>query len=208
MTEQPPDQKTFDFSENSKWLFERRLDYAQAFFDHHAKQRMSMFNFFLIFVAFVVSGYATLLKGDDCRIATVLALIAATLTVVFIFLDRRNEELVHITEDVLESLESGVLFSGYKGEIWWPRRREWWGRMKTGKQRESRQLGIFLRQRYDQEDGMFEGKKLGRSRYEHGWWLPGFQCCIAIMFLLLAILPWVHGSMSFCQYALHLGPCK
>src|SRR5450432_3651859 len=33
-----------------QWLFEKRLEYARYFFDHHAKQRMSMFNFFLVFV--------------------------------------------------------------------------------------------------------------------------------------------------------------
>src|SRR6266700_6624273 len=108
-----------------KWrLFEKRFDYAWDCFDFHAKQRMTMFNYFLIFVGFVITGYANLLKDGSYWISTALALVGPGLTVVFVVLERRNEELVNIAEDVLESLESDVLFDEYEREILWPHRRE------------------------------------------------------------------------------------
>jgi hypothetical protein len=173
--------------ELKKWLFEKRLEYARYFFDHHAKQRMQMFNFFLIFAGFIVAGYATILK-EYAPISSALAVVGAGLTVLFIFLDRRNEELVHITEDVLGALESDVLFSGYERNVPWPRRRTWWGRMEARPQR--RPLGIFLRQRADDE-------KLGEpSKYEHGRWIPRFQRCIFILFAALVILPWIVNTVK------------
>lgn len=96
--------------EGKKWLFEKRLEYARQFFNYQAQQRMTMFNFFLVFVGFVVAGYGNLFKDGNCRMTTFLAIAGAILTIVFIFLERRNEELVHITEDVPAVLgERGTL---------------------------------------------------------------------------------------------------
>jgi hypothetical protein len=204
-----------------KWLFERRLDYARYFFDHHAKQRMSMFNFFLIFSGFVISGYANLSKDGNYLFSTTLALAGAVLTIFFICLDRRNEELVHIAEDVLGALESDALFTGYDRFISWPKRHKHWYALEVEGSPTYRPLGIFRRQIAD-ESGLVEtvsiqqtseGKeivnkdctewkksepqKCDKSKYEHGKWLPGFQFCILGMFVILAILPWIHEYRCF-----------
>ncbi len=174
-----------------KWrLFEKRLTYAWNFFDFHAKQRMTMFNFFLILVGFVVSAYATLLKDGYCLASTVLAVAGAIFACIFLLLDRRNEELVHIAEAVLVSLESDVLFAGYKRRISWPKRRRWYGKMDEKPR--VRLLGILLRQAADESE-----RKLGKSCYEHGTWLPVFQFCIILTFAVLARLPWVHEITVF-----------
>lgn len=186
-----------------KWrLFEKRLTYAWNFFDFHAKQRMTMFNYFLILVGFVISAYATLLKDGYCLASTFLAGVGAALALMFQFLDRRNEELVHVAESVLVSLESDVLFSGYKRNIMWPQRRRWLGRMEE--RPTIRQLGILLRQAADVEeaDGV-AGKKLGKSKYEHGMWLPRFQFSILLIFVVLAIFPWWHEITAFLSHHLH-----
>lgn len=181
-----------------KWLFGKRLEYARYFFDHHAKQRMSMFNFFLIFVGFVIAGYATLLKDGDLLVAGFLALVAAFLTVCFICLERRNEELVHMTEDVLESLESDVLFYDYNRPVKWPRRRGLL-RMKVNPERENRPLGIFRRQTAEQDGRIRTNQgekitnvvcaKLDWFRYDHGVWIPTFQISIFLLFIILGFIP-------------------
>jgi len=136
-----------------------------------------MFNFFLLFTGLFVNAYVTVFKENLYLLSTILALFGAALTVIFVFLERRNEELVHIAENVLESLESDVLFSEYNREIPWPRRRNWLGRMKGKDHRELRAIGILLRQI--------------KSQYSHGKWLPWFQYLIVLTFLFLAIFPWV-----------------
>jgi hypothetical protein len=214
-----------------KWLFERRLEYARYFFDHHAKQRMSMFNFFLVFVGFALAAYGTLLKDGVPGIAAILAFIAAMLTVFFICLERRNEELVHITEDVLKSLESDVLFSGYNRRISWPKRHKHWWSTKLESDVQLWPLGIFRRQTADEDgqvdehhytnDGGVLCKRpvawLNESKYtveksifEHGRWLPRFQLFIMGMFVFLGILPvflgipWIHQWMATHPYLLGL----
>ncbi|HTA23060.1 MAG TPA: hypothetical protein VK763_05970 [Terriglobales bacterium] len=178
-----------------KWLFEQRLDYAWKFFDFHAKQRMSMFNFFLIFVGFVLSAYATLLKDGNRAVCALLAFTAAILTFVFLCLERRNEELVYIAEDVLLSLEGDVLFAEYKRMIPWPHRRSWlFGPMNRTPKAEH-QSGIFLRQQAEDKD-----ENIGFSKFEHGKWLPRFQVAIFVIFSLLIFIPWLPSSITICQH--------
>ncbi len=170
----------------NKWrLFEARQSYAWNYFDFHAKQRTTMFNFFLLFAGLFVNAYVTVFKEHFYPLLTLLALFGVAITVIFIFLERRNEELVHVAEDVLESLESDVLFAKYDRDILWPRRRDLWGRKKKAS-RLSRPLGILLRQTKDDSDS-----RCGVSQYSHGTWLPRFQYFIGLGFLILAIFPWV-----------------
>lgn len=69
-----------------KWmLFEKRMDYGWNFFDFHAKQRMTCFNFFLIFVGFVLNAYATFFKDRNFLLAGGMAFTAAGLSLLFIF---------------------------------------------------------------------------------------------------------------------------
>ena len=170
-----------------------------------------MFQFFMTFVGLVVAGYAALSKDGPGLLPTALALFAALLTVFFMFLDRRNEELVHVAEDVLESLEWDVLFSKYDRPVR-PKRRRWWGGM-TSNDREEKQLGIFRRQTADDygegrepEDAsgirniVQKYRPFERSKYEHGKWLPRFQFWVLVMFFALAIGPWIPKLFtSFCS---------
>jgi hypothetical protein len=180
--------------ELKRWLFEKRLEYARNFFAHHAKQRMDMFNYFLIFAGFALAAYANVFKDAHYGTATTLAGFSAFLAIVFIFLDRRNEELVHIAEDTLEALEFDVLFAKYNGEILWPRRRTWRGKMEATMTK--RPLGIFRRQTADctgklkEEKNSQNWESRGPSPFEHGTWLPRFQFGIFALFLCLAIIPW------------------
>jgi len=164
-----------------KWkLFETRLDYAWKYFDFHAKQRTTMFNFFLLFTGLVINGYVQLEKENFFFLSFIVALAGTSITLIFVFLDRRNEELVHIAEDILESLEKDVIFPEYIREVNYPKRRSILGKMIASPK--ERPLGIILRQAKDRDtDGV------GPSVYTHGFWLPVIQCIIASTFFILAI---------------------
>jgi hypothetical protein len=178
--------------ETKKWLFEKRLEYARYFFDHHAKQRMTMLNFFLIFVGLTLSAYSSLVKDGQSNVASPLALFGALLTLVFVFLDRRNEELVHVAEDVLGTLENDVLFFGYNRDVEVPRRRKL---MRLNASSTRRPLGIFRRQGWDQKD-------YKRSFYEHGTWVPVLQLALLALFVVLSFLP-LDASKGQSQTAPH-----
>ena len=164
---------------DQKWrLFEKRLDYGWKFFDFHARQRMSMFNFFLIFIGFIFAGYGTVFKDGSFWVASIFAGVGAILTFAFIALDRRNEELVNISEDLLFSLETDVLFDEYDRKMLWPHRRGFW-KMKT--KEDKKPAGIFRRQA--EEEKKTECRK---SWCEHGTWIPLFQVAVILTFLGLA----------------------
>lgn len=99
-------------------------------------------------------------------------------TVFFIFLERRNEELVHLAEDVLRWVEKDVLFKHFAREITWPHQRTWLGVMKG--ESITKPLGIFIRQDDD------ENKKC-TSKYLHGKWLPLIQLAIACTYIFLLL---------------------
>ena len=201
---------------NQRWLFERRLQYGVEFFKFHADQRMKMFQFFLVFVGLFAGAYATLLtKGYDFD-SSLLGLIAAILTLFFLFLEHRNEELVHIAEDVLASLESDVLFARYERPIPWPRRRSLW---RMGPRALTvRPGGIFRREAADIYGEFRDGKeppkscpncsqgkeKDSRSKFEHGKWLPRLQLAILGLFVVLAVLPWLPPVFYWCGHSIVL----
>jgi hypothetical protein len=87
-----------------------RFEYAWRWFSFHAKQRISMFNFFLIGIGILANAYVFLVMGDINEAAGTLAIIGALASAVFVLLDRRNHQLVHIGERLLKELENNDLF--------------------------------------------------------------------------------------------------
>ena len=187
---------TGNFIENKWKLFEIRYDYAWKYFDFHAKQRTTVFNYFVIAAGLFVNGYVTVLKQPSTltteTLMTILGFAGAGITLAFAFLDRRNEELVHIAEDVLEHLERDVLFPDYRRNIDFPRRRRWSGTMELESKRRSRHLGILLRQFYDDMD-----PELGPSKFSHGRWYAVVQYLVFAVFIVLALLPWAAKWLEF-----------
>jgi hypothetical protein len=172
---------------NGLWkLLKLRFNYSWNAFEFHAKQRISMFNFFILFAGITANAIANLLRANLFVPAGILAFIGGVVSIVFIFFDRRNEELVHFAEDNLRELERDIVFINYQRDIEWPRRRTLFGRMN--KKIINRQLGIHLRESEDIRDK-------GRSHYEHGRWIPILQfliaigCFIAAYWLLKDYLP-------------------
>jgi hypothetical protein len=88
-----------------------RFEYAWRWFEFHAKQRVSMFNFFLVGIGILANAYVLLILQNLKYVAGTLAIIGALISLIFVFLDRRNRQLVKIGERLLNELEGNGLFS-------------------------------------------------------------------------------------------------
>lgn len=88
-----------------------RLDIAWKYFDLHAKQRTTMFQFFTAMVPVVVGGYFYLAK-DHAYFGTlmVVACIGLALSLGFWLIDKRNEQLVNISRKHICELEAAILY--------------------------------------------------------------------------------------------------
>ncbi len=96
-------------------LRHERLDYAWKWFDYHAKQRVSMFNFFLIASGLFATAYVDALCKDKEVLGAALSFLGMLIALVFVVLDCRNARLVYLGEDILRRLERDELFVGFSG---------------------------------------------------------------------------------------------
>jgi uncharacterized membrane protein YphA (DoxX/SURF4 family) len=97
-------------------LEKTRFDYATKWFEYHAAQRVSMFNYFLIAVGILTNAYALLLREGFIAPSVLVALIGMVMCAVFIGLDTRNRQLTHFAEGVLRKIERKTLFTDYKDD--------------------------------------------------------------------------------------------
>tara|TARA_R110001599_G_scaffold239465_1_gene438995 strand:+ start:372 stop:947 length:576 start_codon:yes stop_codon:yes gene_type:complete len=164
-------------------IFKLRFDYAWKYFEFHAKQRTTMYNFFLVFSALIISALINLIDREDSgsTLPIIFSFIGFLMTLAFVFLDRRNEELVHFAELVLKDLEKTYLFkdSSFTRTI---RYRKLNGDFETIDYKG--RAGI-LTERYipgegDAPDDMFD--------YSHAKWLPRTQYLVLAAYLLLALI--------------------
>lgn len=96
-------------------LFSTQLDYSWKWFDFHAKQRVSMFNYFLIASGILANAYVHIFSSDWYRLASAVAFIGFIIAIVFVILDCRNAKLVYLAEDVLRKLEMSFFPEEFKG---------------------------------------------------------------------------------------------
>lgn len=92
-----------------------RFEYAWRFFDFHAKQRITMFNFFVVLVPFLCGGYFFNLKTDgglygQALFSFVIAMLGLALTGTFHLFDLRNRQLYQISQKNLRLIERGYLY--------------------------------------------------------------------------------------------------
>lgn len=102
---------------------EKALNYAWNWFEYHAKQRFTAFNYFLVLVGVVVVGYIKCveLAGKSFSsmdqvgmskiwwsLASAIGLIGMIISIAFWFLDIRNEELINCARNALESIERSM----------------------------------------------------------------------------------------------------
>lgn len=88
-----------------------RFEYAWRYFALHARQRVTMFNFFLLGSGVIANAYGLLLREQLHWQAGGVALIGLLVCVVSFMLDIRNHQLVHHGEDALRRVEQDYLLS-------------------------------------------------------------------------------------------------
>ena len=94
-------------------LLQLRQKYAWDWFQFHANQRTSMFNYFLVAMTILGSAYVGLVKEGIFPAAALLGLVGFLLAISFTILDVRNQQLVKMSEEVLKRLESEDLFKDF-----------------------------------------------------------------------------------------------
>jgi lipoprotein signal peptidase len=85
---------------------QRSLDYAFKYFELHAKQRMTVFNFFLVIAGILTAGIAASLSKDSMPLlAAALSLVLILISIVFWKLDARTSFLIKHAETALTAGE-------------------------------------------------------------------------------------------------------
>jgi hypothetical protein len=90
-----------------------RFEYAWRHFDMHARQRIQMFYFFLISVAFLCGALANAANSqrqEFVQFASLISIAGLAISLVFLALDMRNRALYSISRRHLQALEVNVLY--------------------------------------------------------------------------------------------------
>ncbi|MCP3403529.1 hypothetical protein [Bradyrhizobium sp. CCGB20] len=91
-----------------------RFELAWRYFDFHAKQRTQLFHFFIILAPFLFGGCFYLFREREMVGYTpgMIASLAGALLAIFFFgLDRRNRQIIHLSERAIRLIEAQLLFA-------------------------------------------------------------------------------------------------
>jgi hypothetical protein len=94
-----------------------RFELMWRHFEFHARQRTTMFHFFVILSPFLFGGCFILFKDREVMgslPAIVAAVASALLAFIFFLLDTRNTQLYGVSKDALSLVESQLLFTSYR----------------------------------------------------------------------------------------------
>src|SRR5262245_44853432 len=91
------------------------FDYAWKWFDFHGKQRMQLFNYFLIITGILANAYVTAIDKKFTNVAVTVCILGVLQSVGFIIFDIRNRDLTGRAEKALQAFEVKTqLFADYK----------------------------------------------------------------------------------------------
>ena len=84
-------------------------DQAWLYFELHAKQRMSLFNFYIPLSTAIFAGIAALMSLEYAQKLIVIAfcLILIAVSIVFWLLDKRTKYLIRHSESIIKEIEKG-----------------------------------------------------------------------------------------------------
>jgi hypothetical protein len=85
--------------------FELQFNYAWNWFQYHASQRLTAFNFFLILTSAGIVGYGNAARDHSWGYAIAIAFVGLIVAVGFLAMDIRNTELVQCGRNALDELE-------------------------------------------------------------------------------------------------------
>jgi hypothetical protein len=90
--------------------------HAWDYFQYHASQRTTIFNFYLVVCALLTTGYLHVVATSAiCGLGILLGLLFPLLSFVFWKLDQRNAKMVRIAEKALSALENRFAPKGDEG---------------------------------------------------------------------------------------------
>jgi hypothetical protein len=87
---------------------EVRLEHAWKWFSYHANQRLAAFNYFLVIVAVLITGYLTCIDRLMYAMQVILGFVGVVISMAFLALDVRNERLVNDGRTALRALERAI----------------------------------------------------------------------------------------------------
>jgi hypothetical protein len=94
-----------------------RFELCWRHFDFHAKQRTQLFHFFVILAPFLFGGCFIVFR-DRAVVGEWPSIVAAgsglLISLIFLFLDRRNRQLYRVSEGALKLLETQLLFTSFR----------------------------------------------------------------------------------------------
>ena len=148
-----------DSGEGDSYVLKLQFQFALEHFMFHARQRTTMFHFFLISFGVLTNAIVLLIKETLFVPAGIIAIVGAIISLGFVCLDCRNKHLVKYSEHVLKFLEEKKLF---KGETY-----------------EGVTLGFILREDLERETKQEKSQKW----LKHSFWIPLIQCLALVVFL-------------------------
>jgi hypothetical protein len=81
------------------------LDHAWEWFSLHATQRLQSVYFYLVAIAFLSAAFVTATKDKMYVVASVVAILASSISYFFYRMERRIRSLLHAAEDVIGPLQ-------------------------------------------------------------------------------------------------------
>ncbi len=164
----------------TQWHPERTdttLTYAWNWFAYHANQRLQAFNFFLLIIAALATGYLTALDKDYGVLQITIGVAGILISSAFLALDFRNEELVTDGRRALRMLERALGIDIHRSDY----------RLNPG-----RPLGELL-------FGVEWPIRLARwpVSIKHSDWLRRIERFALILFVIATIAGVVHTSIDY-----------
>jgi len=97
-----------------------KLTYAWNVWEFHGRQRMNMFNYFLVIVGILINGYINAFKEKSLHsVLSIICLLGFLQCFVFLMIDWRNRTMLYFADDVLKELEK-TLFTSSHNELLGP----------------------------------------------------------------------------------------
>ncbi len=93
-------------------IVKARLNYAWNVWEFHGRQRMNMFNYFLVITGILVNGYINAIKESGLhRIVLAICLLGVVQCVVFLMIDWRNRTMLYFADSLLKESEKELFKS-------------------------------------------------------------------------------------------------
>jgi hypothetical protein len=92
-------------------------EYAWGWFEYHAGQRLVAFRFFLVFLGAVAVALSQSVKDGNGRLSSSIGAFGCFISVAFLMLEIRNEELVNFGRKALSEIEKLQDCSNYPEKV-------------------------------------------------------------------------------------------